>query len=227
MNFFFQTKSFLIKILDFFRYKKSYSQDGEDVVLQSFFEDQKEYKGIYVDIGAHHPMRFSNTCFFYKRGWKGINIDPTPGSMKPFRYLRNRDINLEIGIGRSAGELTFYCFNDPALNTFDKKLADDRNKGRYYIQKNIKVKIEPLSKILEQHLSKETKIDFFTIDVEGLDLDVLHSNNWKIYRPEYILVEDIGFNFIEPQKSEIYRFLSEKGYVLISILKRTIIYKKI
>lgn len=113
-----------------------------------------------------------------------------------------------------------------SINTFDKKLADNRNKGRYYIKKTIVVKIEPLSKILKQYLPKETKIDFFTIDVEGLDLEVLYSNDWNMYTPQYILVEDIDFDFNEPVKSEVYNFLSQKGYKLISILKRTIIYKK-
>ena len=58
---------------------KSYSQEGEDMVLRSFFEGQKNYKGFFVDVGAHHPYRFSNTLHFYKKGWRGINIDPQPG----------------------------------------------------------------------------------------------------------------------------------------------------
>ena len=43
----------------------SYSQEGEDMVLQRIFA-QKEY-GFYIDVGAHHPKRFSNTYLFYKR----------------------------------------------------------------------------------------------------------------------------------------------------------------
>jgi len=82
-------KYFMLLILDYFRHKKSYSQDGEDVVLASFYENMKNYRGFYVDIGAHHPVRFSNTWMFYKNGWKGINIDPTPGSMKAFNVIRS------------------------------------------------------------------------------------------------------------------------------------------
>jgi len=219
-------KIFAISVLNYLRHKKSYSQDGEDVVLDSFYEGCKNYRGFYVDIGAHHPVRFSNTWMFYKKGWKGINIDPTPGSMKAFNLLRRRDINLELGIGTKSECIVFYCFNEPALNTFDTKLAMERNTGQpYKIIKKIEVQTETLNNILNEFLPDGIQIDFFTIDVEGLDLHVLQSNNWDKYSPKYILVEDIDFNLLSPNKSLIYEFLSQKGYEIVSALKRTIIYK--
>src|SRR4051794_14772116 len=69
--------------------KASYSQEGEDMILRRFFEEHG--KGFYVDVGAHHPKRFSNTYSFYKQGWSGINIDAMPGSMARFRRVRPRD----------------------------------------------------------------------------------------------------------------------------------------
>ncbi|MCD7914177.1 MAG: hypothetical protein LUG96_02180 [Tannerellaceae bacterium] len=62
----------------------SYSQEGEDIVLNFLFENKEGYKGFYVDIGTHHPFRFSNTAYFYKQGWQGINIEPTPGAIEVF-----------------------------------------------------------------------------------------------------------------------------------------------
>ena len=64
----------------------SWSQEGEDRILYRIFEQQPV--GFYVDVGAHHPKRFSNTYFFYRRGWRGINIDAMPGSMKNFEKLK-------------------------------------------------------------------------------------------------------------------------------------------
>lgn len=220
-------KRFLIAILDFVRHKKSFAQDGEDVVLDSYLEGPKGYRGFFVDVGAHHPVRFSNTWMFYKKGWKGINIDPTPGSMRRFHWLRRRDLNLEIGVGAEASQLTFYCFNDPALNTFDPKLARERNTGKpYRIIKEVQVAVEPLSAILNKHLSAGQQIDFFTIDVEGLDLEVLKSNDWTKYTPTFILAEDSEFRPDKAADSEIYKFLKGKGYDMIATLKRTIIYRR-
>jgi FkbM family methyltransferase len=220
-------KQFALSVLDYFRHKKSYSQDGEDVVLASFYENAKYYHGFYVDIGAHHPVRFSNTWMFYRKGWRGINIDPTPGSMLPFKFMRRKDINLEIGIGQKSETILFHCFNEPALNTFDIDLANERNTGKpYKIVKIIEVQTEPLSNILNKFLPKGKQIDFLTIDVEGLDLQVLQSNDWEKYSPMYVLVEDIDFNLSVLDSSPIYNYLSQKGYEIVSVLKRTIIYKK-
>ncbi|ETD27688.1 hypothetical protein [Helicobacter canis] len=76
----------------------SYSIEGEDRIVRALLW-QKHDKGFYVDVGAHHPFRFSNTYLFYTQGWSGINIDATPGSMKAFNKYRPRDINLEVGVG--------------------------------------------------------------------------------------------------------------------------------
>jgi len=103
---------------------KSYSQEGEDMILRRLFEKQKT--GFYVDVGAHHPKRFSNTFFFYKKGWRGINIDAMPNSMSLFNKIRSRDINLEIPISDKKQKLKYYMFNEAALNCFSKELAEKR-----------------------------------------------------------------------------------------------------
>ena len=96
------------------------------MIMRRLFENQQT--GFYIDVGAHHPKRFSNTYFFYKMGWQGINIDAMPGSMEIFRRQRPRDINIEKPIS-NCGQvgLTYYAFNEPALNGFSKELSDERN----------------------------------------------------------------------------------------------------
>lgn len=91
-------------------YKKwHYSQEGEDVILARMFEHQSS--GFYVDIGAHHPRRFSNTRLLAEKGWRGINVDPLPGVMKLFRKDRPADINLEIAISQARGFSPYFMFN--------------------------------------------------------------------------------------------------------------------
>ena len=55
----------------------SFSQEGEDLILNELFKNSS--KGIYIDIGAFDPWRFSNTAFFYSKGWCGLNVDARPG----------------------------------------------------------------------------------------------------------------------------------------------------
>ncbi len=205
---------------------KIYSQEGEDIILSEFFPNKTD--GFYVDVGAHHPMRFSNTHMFYKKGWRGINIDAMPGSMKAFERKRPRDINLEIGVSGKEGEMTFYMFDDPALNGFSMEISKDRDKNsNFEIIEERKIKTYPLSKILNKYLPKDQKIDFMSIDVEGLDMMVLESNDWKRYSPRYLLVECIGDTVEDIMQDKIYRFLSEKGYKIVGKTYRTLILRKI
>lgn len=202
----------------------SYSQDGEDMILKSLFEGKKE--GVYVDIGAYNPVKFSNTFFFYQMGWNGINIEPSIGSKKIFDMLRPRDINLEFGISEREMELDYYIFDEPALNGFSENLSMTRNESsNYKLLKTKKVKVYPLNKILDEYSYKP--IDFMSIDVEGFELSVLKSNNWKKYRPKFLLVEQLDFNFSKLEYDEIYKYLIENDYELFGRANRTIFYKNL
>lgn len=143
-----------IKIKDCFA-RKFYSQDGEDAVLYSYIMDAKnnDFKGFYVDIGALHPQRFSNTNIFYEMGWRGINIDATRGSMKKFDELRPRDINIEAVISDVNDEMVhYYEFEEPALNSFDKKLAESYIVRGYKLKKVELLKTSTINNILDQYL---------------------------------------------------------------------------
>lgn len=204
----------------------SWSQEGEDQILRRIFEYQS--LGFYVDVGAHHPKRFSNTYLFYKRGWRGINIDALPGSMKPFSHNRKRDINLELGVGSSEGWLDYYSFDEPALNTFSQELALTRkNDGKSgNLKEIIKVKVLPLSSVLDQYLSKDQTIDFMSIDVEGLDYEVLRSNDWVKYRPKVVLVEVLGSDILEVDRNEISTLMRSHGYVFFAKSLNTVFFKE-
>src|SRR5579859_5417889 len=88
----------------------SFSQEGEDLVLARMFDTRSG--GFYVDVGAHHPTRFSNTYRFYLRGWRGINIDPGASFGAEFARHRPRDVNLNWAIGTPEGERTYHEFNE-------------------------------------------------------------------------------------------------------------------
>lgn len=204
----------------------SYSQEGEDLILNRIIG--KKAEGFYIDIGAHHPKRFSNTNFFHQKGWKGINIDPMPGIMKGFDIERPRDINLELGISSQEQEISYYMFNEPALNTFSKEEAHNKNGLRNYkIIEERKVKTYPLKFILDTYISPDTKIDFMTVDVEGLDLEVLRSNDWEKYRPNILLVEDLKRQSVNDfiAKSEMYTYLNDLGYSLVAKTFNTLFFK--
>lgn len=204
-------------------YLKSYAQEGEDLILQRIFAGQK--KGFYIDVGAHHPKRFSNTYIFYCMGWKGINIDARPGSMTLFRRLRGRDINLEIGISRAEGALNYYQFEESALNGFSMDLSISRMKlGTSKLISETIVKTQPLKQILSEYIPISSVIDFLTVDVEGMDLEVLRSNDWKKYRPRVVLVEILASSMEEIALHPINTFMNAEGYRLYSKAMNTVFF---
>lgn len=200
----------------------SFSQMGEDRILQMIFPNKNN--GFYVDVGAYHPKRYSNTYLFYLKGWQGINIDTTPGSMKLFNTLRPRDINLEIAIASKATEVRYNLFNEPALNTFSKDMLKRNSTLDHKVIETKNMQTQTLHQVFGKHLPKKQRIDFLSIDVEGLDYDVLISNNWEKFRPQVVLIEDVNFSLEKPQNSKIYTFLRKKRYALLSLAYHTLIF---
>ncbi len=225
---------FLRKVITFikvFLYEKvflygqmSYSQEGEDILLSRILDSKV---GFYVDIGAHHPHRFSNTYYFYKRGWRGINIDALPGSMERFNKSRKFDINIESGVASIESELNYYSFNEPALNTFDKSYADSILKlnNSYRLLGINKIKTNTLKRLLDEHLPFDRSIDFMTIDVEGYDLDVLKSNDWVKFRPNIVLIESHEFDLNKLDENELHLFMTKNSYSIVGKTLYTIFYK--
>lgn len=181
---------FKLKISSFRCCQKSYSQVGEDLILNFLLKNKKN--GFYIDVGANDPKRFNNTYFFYKKGWRGINIEPNKKKIKFFNFWRSRDLNLNFGVGTNKGEMTFYNFKEDTLSTFSKLVADDYVGMGHKILNVEKVQILSLKEIFDKFL-KEIKIDFLSVDTEGNDLDVLKSNDWSKYRPEFLIVETLEY----------------------------------
>lgn len=201
--------------------KLTFSQEGEDVLLNRIFYNIED--GFFVDVGANHPYRFSNTYRLYTRGWSGINIEPNPELIKIFQNERKRDINIQIGISMKSDELEYFYYQNSTLNTFDKKLVTERSIKPY---KSEIIHVDSLANILNQYLPQEKEIDFLNIDAEGFDLVVLQSNDWDKYRVKYICIETKEIMVIDLLNSDLNRFLNSKGYILISKLFKSVLYKK-
>lgn len=203
---------------------RAYSSEGEDLILKRIFD--KKQKGVYIDVGAHHPFRVSNTYLLYKQNWTGINIDPMPGSKALFNKHRPKDINLEMGVSVAKQQLTYFIFNETALNTFSpEKVKEYTQVAKYRVIAEKKIDTWPLADILDKYLTKDVAIDFLTIDAEGLDLEVLRSNNWDKYRPTYVLVESPPLEVFQADSSELYQFMKQIGYSMFAKTYYTYFFK--
>ncbi len=198
------------------RFRRSYSQYGEDLMLIGFLRDKWSwsYKGFYVDIGAHHPRILSNTKKFYDIGWHGINVEPSVDAINLFRKARHRDINVNVGIGIECGEFDYYRLSCKLMNTFSKQFAESAiAEGGVSLVDILKVPVMTMEQLLDKYLPAGQNIDFVSIDCEGLDLEILKSNNWEKYRPEFILIEVHTNNKnLEIPHGDVAVFLRSVGY---------------
>lgn len=173
-------------------HRKSWSQCGEDLILRYLFDLLGIARPSYIDIGAHHPWHYNNTYLFYRQGARGVNVEPDPSLHAALLRERPHDINLNIGIGPHEAELDFFVMSERALNTFS---ADE---ARKYVEENDqsivqtrRVKVQTFAQTVDTHMAHAP--DLVSLDVEGLDLDILRSIDFSRYRPQVVCVETLGY----------------------------------
>jgi FkbM family methyltransferase len=193
----------------------SYSQFGEDRILKGLMAKDGlhiENGGFYLDVGAHHPERFSNTKIFYDLGWSGINIDPNEGIKQKFEESRPRDKTLEIALGKQNGVQEFFNYDESALNSLINR--DQELINTQYLPSGSKmVQVSTIKEILNQfHKEDIPNSSFLDIDVEGHELDVLLGNNWDKYKFSYILIEQKLTSLETIQDCLVSKYLGDLSY---------------
>ena len=197
---------------------------GLDIVINAIFKDKK--KGIYIDIGCHHPLINNNTYILYKRGWNGINVDLDFSSIEMFNFFRPNDFNCKVALSNKKGESDLFFFHNRApKNTLNKI----NGKGAKLVKK---IKTDTLDNIIKQSKLSIKKIDFLTIDVEGNELNVLRGFDLNKYEPKVIVLELINKknnSFHEQeikdiQKSKIYKYMIKKNYKLANWIHNDLIF---
>ena len=193
--------------------RPSFSQFGEDRILDEHFRGVEN--GFYIEVGAYHPFCFSNSYLFYRKGWRGILVEPNPKSARLLKRWRKGDLVLETAVStfEGSGELT-------CDTTTSRLLAKEKNETTEH--EIAKVQVCTLESILSRH-AKGVKVDFLSIDCEGHDLQCLESNDWKKYRPRVVLAEELSAN---PIRGRIVEYLQAEGYDLFAWAGPTLIFKE-
>ena len=208
--------------------KKTYSLFQEDLFIKKYFKDRS--KGFFIDVGCYHPLDGNNTQLLYKKGWNGINFDINHYSIKLFEFFRKRDINIHSGISNKKTKLTMYYRKEiNMLNTLDKKIAKIHFRNGFK-RKNIQV--NTLNFFISKYFKTLKKIDFLNIDVEGVELNVLKSLNFKKYKPQLVCIEihnskdmyDTNYNYLK--SNSVYKYLINKKYKVVWKKKYSFIFEK-
>jgi len=173
--------------------------------------------GFFVDVGAHHPVFYSNTYHFYCRGWRGINIEGSLKNQSLFHSLRPRDITLQAYITAATDEeVTFYEFAVPALNTCDPSTGEDLIRQGVELISKQRVRGSTIGSLLDAHMPAGERVDLLSIDIEGLDEAVLGTYPWEQYRPGIIVFEAHCTGLAEAVDLPVTRLLADHGFELVA-----------
>jgi len=200
----------------------TFAQFAEDVLVIRALESVGiTESGYYVDVGAYHPLMFSNTVRLHWLGWKGINIDARADHVATFAQERPDDINLHFAVTKHSGSVDFFCYDSGTTGRIaGPSGGDSKSILGEELRSTISVPTEPLASLLRKHAPHGRVFGLLSIDCEGADLEVLQSNDWDQFKPWVVAIEDHA----KEESSEINDFLKARGYHLWALAHVTKIF---
>lgn len=199
--------------------ERSYAQAGEDLLLDYLLTRKLRIdRPRYLDIGAHHPTWLSNTYRFYRRGCRGVCVEPDPELFARLRRGRPGDVCLNACIATSpnaASEADFHLMAPATLNTMCREEVDKYVEHHgYRLRGTIRVPQRLINEVIEANFPAGP--DLLSLDVEGVDLAILRTLDFTSprHRPRAICVEtlDVGADRVETKPRAISAFLLARGY---------------
>jgi FkbM family methyltransferase len=179
---------------------QSFAQNHEDEIVWNYFD--RKPNGFFMEVGANHPTRLSQTWFLEQRGWKGILVEPLPSCCEKLREVRKNSTVCQIAVGapEQVGKAVFNVAEADAWSHMGSV------KGEVSGTKQIEVEVTTLDNIVEK--AGSPKIDFLSIDTEGMELQVLSGFDLKKYCPTLILLED------HMDDLDLFFYMRRQGYKL-------------
>jgi FkbM family methyltransferase len=186
---------------------RTYAQHGDDLAVLNIFHRLGIEKPSYLDVGAYHPFNLSNTALLYERGSRGINVEPNEAQHALFVRHRPDDKNLCMAVAPESGRYSFYHTDtDPGRFTLDAATAMTLG-----IVRRVPVSALTLTSLIECFADGAWP-DLLSIDVEGLDVDVLREADFgENGGPRVVIVEaDCGTG---DNSAELAALMAVKGFV--------------
>ena len=187
----------------------SYAQNQEDVVLHRLTKFVE--RGVFVDVGAAHPVIHNVTYSLYLSGWRGINVEPMAAEAQMLRSTRPDDVTHQLAVGASAGSVVIYTgpSENRGATTARSDIADRyRSQGQTFSTET--VEMVRLDTLLDSAGLDE--IHVLKIDVEGLEKEVLEGVDLTSYRPWVLVVESTRPNSTEDTSHEWESMILDSGY---------------
>lgn len=190
----------------------SYAIGGVDLLLGLLLRDVKS--GLYLDVGANHPMRYSNTYRLYQEGWKGVAVDGNADFAPLWRSVRPRDEFVCALVSEEVKEITFDVFPDSTMSTIDPDTS--RRYSERFDSSSIRTETRTTTTLAEiWSTSGLGEIHLLSLDIEGVEPSALKGMGLGINTPGVICLELKNISLYDFQENETYKYLNQFGYRMI------------
>jgi FkbM family methyltransferase len=187
----------------------SFSQHGEDTFINARFGHKKD--GFYVDVGASHPFRLSNTFLLYQNGWRGVTVEPIPLLGRLHRRWRPHDSLVQKAVGPIPGKVTFQEMLPSVLSTLDPVTAHSSvSEGRAQLLRCYEIDVVTLDQLFANYVGRRT-VDLLSLDLEGLDAETITSFRLEDTRPTLICIEFAD----QDTRSKMLAYFEQRKYRLV------------
>ena len=197
-------------------YKKSYSNEGSDLLVLELLRNIKGKKS-YIDIGGNHPKIQNETYLLYKKGWSGLIIEPQIKFNKLYKKYRKKDKIYNGIVSQQKKIYKFYEFSNSRMSTSNNfQLKKNLNFQDRKIISSFNVQSNPLLDILNYSKIDYKNVKYICIDVEGSEYQTLSGIDFEFIRPELINIEIKNLGFKDLMNNKIVKKLKELDYYIIS-----------
>lgn len=192
---------------------RSYAQSGEDRIASHVLHEMRVEYPSYLDLGAHHPTWLSNTYLFYTRGSRGVCVEADPELLKRIRRRRLRDTCVNAAVAPEDGELTFHVMDATTLSTTSAESVESYRQMGRRVTRSFTVQALSPATLLDRHFPGRPP-NLVSLDVEGMDEQILRAWDFERCRPEVFIVETLDYaeDGSESKRPEIGALMESAGY---------------
>jgi hypothetical protein len=173
----------------------SYAQAGEDRIIYFLFEMLGSVGGLrYADLGAAFPTGHNNTYLFYTLGGSGVLVEADPAYGPAYRQVRPRDRVEQAAIvperlSKQGSTVRFHAMQNPGWSTVsDEHVQVAASLGKGPVRQTLAVPSMTINELLQKHFP-DGRLDILSMDLEGVDWEVLGELDLTRVRPKLIVIE--------------------------------------
>lgn len=197
--------------------KKSYSQAGEDAIIlyACAMLGIPFAKCSYLDLGANKPIEMSNTYLFYQQGARGVLVEANPALIPDLERDRSGDVILNKAVTAHSGdEILFQILNLDGLSKVGDISEILAKNPEAQLEQKVSVRTIAVNDVIREYFHGTAPV-IINLDIEGLELEILKSIDFAVYRPLFFIIEMIPYseNLVLNQKDqELVDYMHSKNY---------------